>query len=118
MPSQVGDALNYKGRTYLVTSIEKRQAQMVAPENSVDMETGMRQSTNSRFIGETLFEYFDAGDIINIYCEWCVLRAGDDTQFIYTKYKVKKEEKGGQNKQSSNANETANPAAQTTNQRP
>lgn len=118
MPSNVGDAINYKGRRYLVTSIEKRQAQMFAPENNTEMEAGMRSSVNSRFVGtDILFEEFEEGDIINLYCEYCILRAGDDTQFIYTKYKVKKEIKSGQNEQPPNANQAANPTAQTTNQR-
>lgn len=118
MPVNVGNSLNIHGRPYLVTTIEKRTAQGIAPESSVEMEASLRSQQNVRFL-KIEFGSFEAGDIINTECEWCTLEAKGDVQFIYTKYIVHKEgDTHGQNGRAQDVNEAAGSPSQAVDERP
>lgn len=114
MPTKVGDALTYKGRSYLVTGIEKHTSQQLAREDSIQMEINLKQISNARYL-KLEVAHFEEGDIINIFSEYVILQCGQqDTQFIYTLYKVEKEQAGnGPIERKADANEAPNPKAQT-----
>lgn len=105
MPTKVGDALAYKGRNYMVVGIEKHTSQKIAPEDSLTMEVNLKQQSNVRWL-KLEIEPFMQDDIINIHSECVILQCGQqDTQFIYTFYKVEKEH--GPNERKADADEAA-----------
>jgi len=111
--TKVGDALSYKGRQYIVTRLEKHTSQQVAEMDALEMEAALKSQVNVRYLKMEV-AHFEEGDIINVHTEFVVLRCGQiDTQFIYTTYRVEKEQGSGQNRLEKDVNQAANPAAQT-----
>lgn len=112
MPTKVGDALTYKGRTYVVTGIEKHTSQQIAKEDGLQMEINLKQATNVRYL-KLEIAHFEEGDYINIFSEYVILQCGQqDTQFIYTYYKVEREQANGQLERQADAHKASNPTSQ------
>ena len=122
MSLKVGGAIRYKGRDYLCQVIERRECQMLASDDSVTMRASVSTEVNVKHLSLEI-DTFNAGDVITLSCEWAQLTHAEDTQYVYTRYHVKKEVATSDEEQnngcngSNDANETPSPAAEANDER-
>lgn len=92
MQISVGSTLKYSGTECVCTRIEKRESTSFARHDQLVMESELRNSVNCKFLQLEL-DVFEEGDVITTECEWVELTSpGTNLFFIYTVYKVRKEE--------------------------